>query len=320
MPPATPTPRTLRAATAGSLAADAATVEAFETLRRAGIEPLLLKGPALARLLYDPGEERCWDDADLLVPPAEHSRAISALGRIGFHPRISDPLERGSVPHAVHLVRPARSRGATAPESIDLHLSFAGVNAPANQFWRSLSADRDRIELFGRPVDVPAVRARLTLVALHAAAHGRPHERSQRDLRRAVSRFGLADWSGAVALAREWDALDFFVVGLCLDPEGVRLLSELGIAHEPSTTAAMRGMGMPRAQRGLEQLDRTSGAGSRLRLVLRKVFPSPELMRIWKPIARRGRLGLALAYLWRPPWLLWQLVPALRSYLEARRR
>ncbi len=319
MPPATPTPRTLPAATAGSLAVDAATVEAFETLRGAGIDPLLLKGPALARLLYERGEERSWDDADLLVAPAQHRRAISVLGGIGFHPRINDPLERGSVPHAVHLLRPARSRGGTARESIDLHLSFAGVHAPAERFWRTLNADRDRIELFGRAIDVPSARARLALVALHAAAHGSPNQRSLRDLQRAVSRFGVPDWSVAATLAREWEALDFFVVGLGLDPEGVRLLGALGIAHQPSTAAAMRGMGMPRAQRSLEQLGRTRGAAGRLRLILRKVFPSPELMRIWKPIARRGPPGLVLAYLWRPPWLLFQLVPALRSYLEARR-
>lgn len=319
MPPATPEPRTLRAATADSLAVDAATVEAVEKLEAEGIDSLLLKGPALARLLYDVGEERSWDDADLLVDPAEHERALAVLSAIGFLPRISDPLERGSVPHAVHLIRDGRAARGASVESIDLHLSFSGVAAAPEVFWASLLEGRDRIELFGRAVEVPSVPARLALVALHAASHGRAHPRSVSDLQRGILRFGDDAWSLAAALAESWQALDYFVVGLRLDPAGAGRLDRLGIALNPSTAAVMRGEGMPRAQRSLEQLGRTHGAGERLGLILRKVFPSPGLMHTWMPLARRGRAGLLLAYLWRPPWLLWQLVLAAGSYLRARR-
>src|SRR5688572_28883539 len=123
--------RTLRAAMATSLTMDGATVEAVEALEGAGVRALLLKGPALASLLYDAGEERIWDDADLLVAPADRDRALGVLASLGFRPRISDPLERGSVPHAVHLIRPAEPAfaGAPAADSIDLHRSFAGVGA-----------------------------------------------------------------------------------------------------------------------------------------------------------------------------------------------
>lgn len=320
MTPAPSRARTLRAATAESLAIDAATVETVDALSRAGIRSLLLKGPAMARLLYEPGEGRSWDDADLLVPPELHRRAIEVLAAIGFRPRISDPVERGSVPYAVHLVRAARSAGGAAPESIDLHLGFAGVEAPAGTLWDSLSAEPDRVELFGRPVEVPSVPARLALVALHAAAHGPGHVRSRRDLDRAIERFGDSEWAAAASLARDWQATDFFVVGLGLDPAGAELLGRLGISHVPSRAAAMRGDGMPRALRSVEQLRRAAGAGERLRLVARKVVPSPELLRTWKPLARRGRGGLAVAYLWRPFWLLCQLPPLVFSYLRAARR
>lgn len=317
MAPATPKPRTLRAATADSLAVDAATVEALEALGGASIRPLLLKGPALATLLYEAGEERLWDDADLLVDPSLLDRAIEALAEIGFHPRFSDPVARGAVPHAVPLVRRAGERGGSA--SIDLHLSFAGVGVEPAAFWDSVSAQPDAIELFGRPIPVPSVPARLALVALHAASHGRPAQRSMGDLRRAVTRFDGDDWSAAAALAESWDALDYFVVGLGLDPAGEGLLASLGIDHEPGTAAVMRGDGMPRAQRSFEQLGRAGGS-ARARIVLGKIFPSREAMRSWQPLARRGRAGLALAYAWRPFWLLWQLGPAARSWLKARRR
>lgn len=311
--------RTLREATAASLAIDAATVEALELLSIEEIPALLLKGPALARLLYDPGEERSWDDADLLVESSRHARALGLLGGIGFAPRISDPLERGSVPHAVHLVRPERS-GTGGSESIDLHLSFSGVEIEPALLWDTLWSARERIELYGRPVEVPAVSARLALVALHAASHGSPQLRSLRDLQRAVRRFDEGPWSEAAALARRWCALDYFVVGLQLDPEGSRLLERLGISHSPSTGAVMRGAGMPRAQRSFEQLARTGGVLGRLRLIARKLFPSPELLRTWKPLARRGSPGLVLAYAWRPAWLLGQLAPVARAYIAARRR
>ena len=312
--------RTLREAAASSLAIDAATIEAIEALEGERIEAMLLKGPAIARLLYEPGEERSWVDADLLVEPGLHERALEALSAIGFAPTLSDPLERGRVPHAVHLVRAPRTAGAGVAESIDLHLSFSGIEADPALLWTSLWGGRERIELFGRPVEVPAVDARLALVALHAAAHGRPHLRSFRDLQRAVGRFDDRRWSAAAELAREWRALDYFVVGLSLDPDGIRLLERLGVSHAPSTAAIMRGAGMPVAQRSFEQFGRTLGIAARLRLVVRKLFPSPELMRIWQPLARRGRTGLLAAYLWRPAWLIWEVVPALRSYLDARRR
>lgn len=313
-----PKPRPLRLAAAGSLAADAATIEVLAALRRDRCEALLLKGPAIAELLYDRGEERSWDDADLLVDPARYEQALAVLATLGFTPAISDPLERGSVPHATALYR-AGGRGL-GPESIDLHRSFAGVGCTDRQLWSSLSAEREAIELFGQPVPVPSTQARLALVALHAASHGQTGERSLRDLRRAVTRFGAADWARAAALASAWRAQDFFVVGLRLDPAGARLLAELGISIEPGVGARMRGRGMPRAQRSIEQLHRTEGLGARLRLIGRKICPSPELMRTWKPLARRGRIGLLLAYLWRPPWLLWQLGVALGAYLRARRR
>ena len=79
----------------------------------------------------------------------------------------------------------------------------------------------------------------------------------------------------------------------------------------------MRASGAPRGLRPLEQLVAAKGFRERLGLVRRRLFPSRELMLTWKPLARRGRLGLALAYLWRPPWVLWQLVAAAVAYLRA---
>ena len=318
MPPDPTGTRTLRRATAESLAIDAATVEAAGSLRAAGIDFVLLKGPALLTLLYEPGEERSYDDADLLVAEGERGAAIAALGELGFEPRFADPRSREVTPHEIQLVRPGRTAGSSRAELIEVHTGFDGVADP-DALWRSLLVDRGSVELFGTEIEVPSVAARLALVAIHAGAHGEDHLRSRRDVQRAIERFDLRDWSAAWELARRWGAQDLFVVGARLADGGAGMLASVGVEHTPSTGARMRGSGMPRAQRSLEQLARTDGLLPRIALVLRKAFPAPEVMRSWKPIARRGPLGLALAYLWRPAWLAGRLAEASLAWARARR-
>ncbi len=53
-------------------------------LAGAGITPLVLKGPAMARLAYDDPEERCATDLDLLVQREQHEPAVAALVAAGF--------------------------------------------------------------------------------------------------------------------------------------------------------------------------------------------------------------------------------------------
>jgi hypothetical protein len=70
---------------------------------------------------------------------------------------------------------------------------------------------------------------------------------------------------------------------------------------------------------GLERLAATHGPGPKARLLTRKLIPTRSFMRVWSPLARRGQLGLALAYAYRPFWLLAKLPGALRAHTEARR-
>ena len=51
------------------------------------------------------------------------------------------------------------------------------------------------------------------------------------------------------------------------------------------------------------------------------IFPkgSDEYMRWWSPMARRGRLGLSIAYLWRPFWACAQAARAVPALRRARR-
>ena len=52
----------------------------------AGIETILLKGPAFDQLLFDGERSRAYSDIDLLVDPARVPAAEQVLGALGFRP------------------------------------------------------------------------------------------------------------------------------------------------------------------------------------------------------------------------------------------
>ena len=56
---------------------------AVRPLTEAGLEPLVFKGPAVAARYPEPGL-RPMDDIDLLLPAADHRRALDALAGAGW--------------------------------------------------------------------------------------------------------------------------------------------------------------------------------------------------------------------------------------------
>src|SRR5215207_8143636 len=72
------------------LAIDALAAEVAERLETAGLECILLKGPALAELLYSDGL-RTYEDCDLLVDPGRLREAEAILREMGFCPEEIPP-------------------------------------------------------------------------------------------------------------------------------------------------------------------------------------------------------------------------------------
>lgn len=62
----------------------------LEKLDALGIEPVVLKGPALVLTVYDSMGERWFADLDLLVPPSEWERIAAAYRREGWIPTHED--------------------------------------------------------------------------------------------------------------------------------------------------------------------------------------------------------------------------------------
>ena len=294
--------------TAWALWVDRLTAELARAFDERGIACLLLKGPAIARWLYDDGAVRSYSDCDLLVSPDQIGAAQALLRERGFedatspmaHPRLESHEWRRAEDH------------------VDLHSTLIGIRADPRLVW-AIVWPRSETELVaGTAVRVLDLAARALHVALHAAQHGRDERKPLEDLRRALELVPQQTWLEVAALAKRLQATEAFATGLRLSPSGVALAARLGLASETSTDATLRLEPVPLAL-AFEHLASTQGCRARLRLVLRELFPTAAFMRWWSPLARRGPVGLAAAYCWRPLWLLAHLGPGLLAWQRARR-
>lgn len=209
---------------ARTMLADALAAEVVTALRGAGIEPLLLKGPALAERLYAP-EPRPYVDADLLVAPGEHAAAERVLAGLG--------LERDERDWATGAEHDAPWRRPGEPASVDLHRFPPGADRvdPA-VVWRALARRGVTRTVPGsdvpvRTLDDPGLAL---VVALHVAHHlgdgsdaGRPAE----DLARALRLIAPRAWRRSAWLAARLRCSAPFAAGLATSPAGRARLATL---------------------------------------------------------------------------------------------
>lgn len=311
-----PTGSAATVAAGTALVADHVAVEVATAFAAAGIRSILLKGPSIARRLYDSGEIRGYVDADFLVPPSSRTRAENVLSDLGFAHWAG--LGQRSVdrpPWSSTWVR-ARDSG-----NVDLHRTIDGARAEAAEVWSVLEGEVEPVEVLGTRLEGLSAEATAVVVALHAAHHGARVLQPLDDLARALDRLPYTTWERASVLVNRLDAVEAYAAGLRLLPAGGQLAARLGLPDEPSTETILRAATPPPMALGFDWLAQTPGLRAKLLLVAGKIVPDPEFMRAWFPLARGGsRIGLALAYLWRPLWLLWHSGPGLRAWLAARRR
>ena len=304
-------------AVASDLRLDDLTTRVVEKLRRAGIRSIVLKGPSIARWLYTEGSRRHYVDSDLLVNPEDIEAACRVLEELNFeHPRgpIAAGLPGDRAPYAYAWIDQAT--GAR----LELHRTLIGVGAPPEKAWRLMSEQTEEMPLGGERIEVLNEPARTMHVALHAAQDGGRAPRAMEDLRRAIDKIPLDTWRQAKSLAEALGAAQALAYGLRLRPEGRELVAALGLPAEDSVDVLLHAESSVSSARGFEWLASRPGTVSKVRLVTRKLFPPPAFMRAWSPLARRGRLGLSLAYIWRPLSVCGRAIPGLFVWLRARRR
>jgi Uncharacterised nucleotidyltransferase len=294
-------------ATARALAVDGWTGEVVDGLREVDVRPVLLKGATLAEWLYDDGSAREYADGDLLVAPADLPRARAVLWGLGFV-EIEDFPNTGP-PHAERYLR---ADGA----EVDLHWTIPGLGVPPAAAWQAVSERAAPSRVGGVPVRVPDTALLALHVALHASQHG--DRRQLEDLRRALRQTSFEMWHEAGELAQRLHAVEGFAAGLRLLPEGAAVADRLGLPGA-AVLEYQRGAGAEGSLvLGLDRLARAPGLRARLALLASELFPPPRLMRFTSSLARRGRLGLVVAYAGRGARLAWLAWPTVRAWRRAR--
>jgi putative nucleotidyltransferase-like protein len=137
-------------------------------LERGGVEPLALKGPALAMAAYGAITMRQFNDLDLLVRKGEVGRAAEILLGAGYAPRAGYGLDDLDRPGAYEIAM-ARAGSLT---DIDLHWRLIPPYFPlaldGEELWRRAMP----IEIEGAPVRTLAPADHLLYVCAHGAKHG----------------------------------------------------------------------------------------------------------------------------------------------------
>jgi len=300
---------------ARNLQIDRMIAEVFDAFAAASIEAILLKGPAIAGWLYAEGEIRAYGDGDFLVQRGQWEAASTVLRKLGFQEDIAR-LEHPNLESFASYPWGRETEGA-GMQSIDMHATLAGIVADFQRVWSVLSSGTAEILIAGRRVPILGEPARTMHIALHAAHH---HEgKPMRDLERALERLDDGLWSQAAAVAEALDATAAFATGLRLTPAGDELARRLRVHEARSVAATLKIEEVPLSE-GLEHLASAPGLRAKLAIVRNELVPTPDFLRWWTPaLARRGRLGLAAAYLWRVCWLGGHLPAGFLAWRRARR-
>lgn len=285
---------------------DAAAAEAFDALEAAGVDALLLKGPALARRLYRPGELRTYYDVDLLASPGDLTAVGSVLSALGYM-NISESDGVVDVAGVLHAQVWSRWDPGVGTVTIDLHWRLAGCQAPPATVWTAIRRQRSAIDLGVRKVPTLAAPALALHVALHAAQHGPSDLKAMDDLERGLARWPAETWPQAAALAREVQATEAFAAGMRLLAAGVALADQLGLPPaEVELWMISHRSQRPRGVFHLEALAKATNVRARIGVVRHALLPTCAWIAGTYPWAAGGRCrllaGYALHVLRSPVW------------------
>jgi putative nucleotidyltransferase-like protein len=288
--------------------------EISEALARVGIRSILVRGPSLTRWVYPPDRARSYLDVDLLIAPGSFAAAERTIAALGFEhvPTLNqDPRDRPI--HARTWQRPGD--GAV----LDLHHTLIGARVDEREVWAALEGATEPLVLGTGTVEALDAPATALVVALHAAQHGRRSSSPLADLEQALERLDPEIWREAGRLAGAIDAMEAFAAGLRLASAGRELAAALRLPEGRTAETVIRAATPIPTALGFEWLAQVPGIRAKGRLLAAKLVPGPEFMRAWSPLARRGRVGLALAYVQRPLWLARHTPAGFREWRRARR-
>lgn len=278
-----------------SLAADGQAARAVGMLEAAGIPALVLKGASLAEWLY--GKEiRSYSDADVMVSPDSFEAAEVALERGGYSRKVDDL-------HASAWLREGD------PIAIDLHRRLWVVGSSPRFVWRLLWGRSVVQEIGGRRCRVLDPVARALVVALHQAHHhalGQDTTRTAADLRRLLDQLSTDDWRAVADLTSDLRATLNLAAGLRSvdDPRAAAIADELRLPDARLVERATQPDAIVPLIGAMANIRFARGPRRKLRALRQEIVPPADELRDKSRLARRGRGGLAVAYVLAPFWSL----------------
>jgi Uncharacterised nucleotidyltransferase len=201
-------------------------------LIREGLSVVVLKGAALAELVYRHIGLRTMADVDLLIEKKNLDKAAEILERIGFLPDEGYRDKRWYVEHHHHIVPYVSSKGSMAIE-IHWHIieRTARMDLPIEQLWARAQSVRI--------ASVPCLALSVEHMLLHAALHlSSPNRflgqlRGLYDVAELLRRFGHElNWAELLRVATLADAHKYLYVVLCLVHEALGAPVPIGVLRQ----------------------------------------------------------------------------------------
>lgn len=280
---------------ANCLRIDHATVEVFDRLGRAGVRPLLLKGPVITEWLHGGDRaRRPYGDVDVLVAPDEADVARRVLASEGF--AATGPAQRWGAARPDHAECWFRDEDRVA---VDLHLTVHGGEwIGPDRVWAAATEGTDELALLGATVEGPAEPFRLVHLVLNLQPRDRPGTRAWTDLELAVRTVPPEGWRAAVDLARRHGLDGDLGPLLGRVSGGAPLAQALGLSTRwPLRLRLRHDAGTSVAKRLADLLE----APWRLKVGIARdlVVPRPSQLRRRHPDLGPSRRGLLRGYLRR---------------------
>lgn len=276
-----------------------------------GIPSILLRGPGVARRLYDRGH-RLYSDCDLLVPASQFDSAEAILRELRFIPFNRREMLKDPDWHSLTWSR------SDDRVTVDLHRTIIGISLRPEEVWARLVDWTMTQTVGGRGLQVPTDPALAFILALHAASHGPRWGHPRKDLELAIERFPLDTWLEAQTLARSLSAEGAMRAGLERVPRGASLAGDLRLGM-PSTQELIRASAGDGLAINLQRLVAVHGVRAKARFLAARLWPSPSEMTKWSSSADRSLWALAAAHVLRLKALLFRFPGALRVWARARR-